>query len=90
VLLANFQQSALPKALDILVLGIAVAGILLIKIPAVRWFLLLGVVLQIGMAAGVHILVRYGVFLSTCSLIGLAVFFESGWHALRNQSSNPN
>lgn len=83
VFLVQLQHAAMPQALDILLFALAVTGIALIRIPGVRWFLLLGVTFQVAMAAGVHVLVRYGSFLSICGLIGLATFLARSWSLLK-------
>jgi hypothetical protein len=60
VLLVRIQQEALPQALDIALLALAVVGLSLLRVPGLRWFLLFGVLLQLAMASGVHSLFRYG------------------------------
>jgi hypothetical protein len=85
-LLVRIQQEALPQALDIALLALAVVGLSLVRVPGLRWFLIFGVLLQLAMVSGVHSLFRYGAFLSTCSLIGLATLLSTSWRVLSNRA----
>lgn len=72
VLLSRLQQGALSQAWDVALLGAGLLGLALLPVPGVRAYLAVGALLQIAMISGVHVMYRYGAFLSIIILLGLA------------------
>lgn len=77
VTLVRLQQGELSKAADLFLLGLAALGLALLPVPGVRAYLLTGGLVQIAMISGVHVMYRYGTFLSLVFLLGLS------WLAVR-------
>lgn len=83
VAVARLQQETLSKAWDIAFLGLGLLGLTLLPSSPLRGFLLTGAVLQIAMISGVHVMYRYGAFLSIMALLGLAWLAARTWRVLR-------
>lgn len=84
VTLTRLQQGTLSKSGDVLLLALAFIGIALVPLSGVRAYLMTGGLLQILMISTVHVLYRYGAFLSVMILLGLTWALTLLWRKLSN------